>query len=166
MDQYSAEEWSTLQFAPLWVFLAVAGVDEEIDEAERAAFRKELSRGGSFNNPLSYAVFSRLADDFEKNASVFEQGVTGIGERLGEVAVLLKNKEDEEVAFWFKADLLVSGARVAKASGGWLSGDPISADERDALLGITTVFDMSEEDLYRIADAVREGWRMEWRSEE
>ncbi len=59
-NAYSTEEWIQLVFLPLDTFAFVAGIDEEIDEAELEAFRTQLQGGSRLKNPLHRKVMEDL----------------------------------------------------------------------------------------------------------
>jgi hypothetical protein len=58
---FSMEEWMQLVFLPLDTVAFVAGIDEEIDEAEVEAFRKQLQDGPRLKNPLHRRAMEDLA---------------------------------------------------------------------------------------------------------
>ncbi|MDP2954780.1 MAG: hypothetical protein Q8N53_00050 [Longimicrobiales bacterium] len=61
---YTATEWQTLQFAPLWVFTAVAAPYQKIDHKEVEALTKEITDAPFFKEPLVSEVLSTLAVGF------------------------------------------------------------------------------------------------------
>lgn len=104
------QEWETLQFAPLWTFHAVAGIDSKIDNKESAALANVMQ---------AYVRDGR-----------------GVINGLKQVAVVLDQRAGGN-ATPFKQAMLLVGINVARASGGFLGvGDPISADEKKALVAV------------------------------
>nr|NIP22870.1 hypothetical protein [Phycisphaerae bacterium]NIW46342.1 hypothetical protein [Gammaproteobacteria bacterium]NIW97224.1 hypothetical protein [Phycisphaerae bacterium]NIX26685.1 hypothetical protein [Phycisphaerae bacterium] len=55
---FSPKQWLSLQFAPLWVFLAVAGADGAIDKRELKALLLELDEALLYRDPLTNEILS------------------------------------------------------------------------------------------------------------
>jgi len=118
---YTADEWQLLEFAPLWVFTAVAGADRNIDKKEMMAFAKELAESQLFKNDLAQEVLSSTGRGLDKTMPAFGADSRTIDGGLGEVADLLdaKNEADAE---GFKRALILVGRNIAESSGGGILG--------------------------------------------
>jgi hypothetical protein len=64
-DSFTASEWRTLEFAPLWAFFGVAGIDRNIDEAETAVLATELNEALLYKDELTRGVLSSVAADLQ-----------------------------------------------------------------------------------------------------
>ena len=132
--QFEAREWQTLQFAPLWVFSLTAGIDNDIDQKEIAALSKELAEAGLYRNGLArmvlYSVGENLPTTMEAYAADGRDSLGG----LTEVADLLDRKLPADESEGFKKALLTIGVSVCRASGGEAGGDPVSDEEKMALM--------------------------------
>ncbi len=148
---YDEHEWITMLFAPLWVFECVAGVDGEVDDREWEALFQAMQSARRYRNDLSRLVFSELAHDFDELLEEFELDEAEIGDGLSEVASLLYEREDEDVAVGFKVDLIALAVEVAKASGGWLNYR-ISDEEKRAIGYISAALDMEEDSFYAVLE--------------
>ena len=144
-------ERTTLLFAPLWVFQAVAGADSSVSEEEWQALFDALRAAPRYRNDLTRDVLAELAGDLDEILAIFEEDEADVDEGLGEVSELLTRREDEAVAGGFKADLVTLAVQVAKASGGWLSSG-ISDGEREAIGLISAALDMDEDAFYSILE--------------
>lgn len=131
-DSYTEEEWQLLQFAPLWTFSAVAGVDKKIDEKEREAFAKELAEGHLYKEQLVREVMTSLNEALGGLLVKYGEDTRTIDVGLSDVADLLDQKADAEEANNFKKSMISVGIEVAKASGG-LFGNKMSEEENSAL---------------------------------
>jgi hypothetical protein len=131
-NSYTAEEWQTLQFAPMWTLSAVGKVDDEIDEKEFKAFVQELAEAPLYKTPLVREVLSSIANDFSSVSTAYGADERKIDPGLDDVANLLDEKSDPEEANGFKSAVIGIGQKVARASGG-MFGDKMSDDEKGAL---------------------------------
>ena len=134
-DSYSPSEWQTLQFAPLWVFGAVAGADQDIDEKEMEALAAEIRDAPIFRDPLVREVMLSLAVDLATVMQEYGPDPRQVLQGLKDTADLLDSKTAPAQANSFKAAMLQVGHNVAKASGGGiLRRDPVSKEEKAALV--------------------------------
>jgi len=147
--EYDEHEWTTLLFAPLWVFEAVARADGEVSDEEWQALFDALRAARTHRHDLTRDVLLELADDLDEIVALFWEDEAEAEEGLSEVADLLAEKESPETAAGFKAELVTLAVQVAKASGGWLSS-AISEGEQQAIVLISASLDMDEEAFYSI----------------
>jgi len=135
-DGFTSDEWQLLQFAPLWVFGAVAAIDNNIDDKEKTALAKALMESALFKNDLAREVLSSLAVGIAKVMPAWAADSRTAIDGLAEVADLLdaKAKNDAE---GFKRSLLLIGRNIAEASGGGIFGlgSKTSDDEMKAMIG-------------------------------
>ncbi len=121
-ESCTMEQWRTLQFAPFWVFTAVASADGKIDEKETAALAKELSEWGLFKEPLVREVLSSINSALADVMDHYRADSRDIMVGLKDVADVLDSKVTQEQAKNFKSALLLIGRDVAQASGGGILG--------------------------------------------
>jgi len=138
---FTSQEWQTLEFAPLWVFTAVAGADN-INNKETQALTKELHEAYLYKEPLVRDILKSVADNFNKLMPIFQQDKREIYTGLKEAAKILAIKVTSEQALNFKKDMLLIAQVVAKASGGSIFGlgDKISKQEEEAMQNIREAF--------------------------
>ena len=148
-EEYDEHEWTTLLFAPLWVFEAVARADGQVSDEEWQALFDALRAARSHRHDLTRDVLMELADALDEIVAIFWEDEAEAEEGLSEVADLLTDREPPETAAGFKADLVTLAVQVAKASGGWLSSG-ISEGEQQAIGLISASLDMDEEAFYSI----------------
>jgi hypothetical protein len=134
-ESYTAEEWRTLQFAPLWVFAAVASADGNIDEKKVGGLAKELSEWAQFKEPLVQEVLLSLGTDLASIMARYTADSRNVMVGLKDVADLLDKKSTPEQAKNFKGAMLLIGRNIAQASGDGLGGgfDTISQEGKTAL---------------------------------
>lgn len=156
MSEYDEQDWETLLFAPLWVLIAVAGADSKVDDKEWQAFHQELKDARQYNNPLTREVLKNLRKNFDEVYEAFQEDDTDIEDGLGDVADIVDENEDEDVAFGFKADLIALGIMVAQASGGWVLGSSFSDKEQEALSFVANALGLDEQDMEEILESLSE----------
>lgn len=137
-ESYTAEEWRTLQFAPIWAFSLTAGVDGEIDSKETGAFVNQLTELAKSKEPLIREVLdSNIANLMEAYKADPRAVIAG----LKDVVELLDRKATQEQAESFKRTMLSIGRNISQASGGGLfsvTGKVSAAEETAfALLAMT-----------------------------
>lgn len=115
---FTTSEWQTLQFAPLWAFSLVAGVDGKIEFKEFKAFAEEIGDASSYKSPLVRNVLSSIGSDFAATAEAYFADTRKIDVGLTEVADLLSTKVDHDEAVMFKAAIVMLAVKVAKAGRG------------------------------------------------
>lgn len=114
---FTAKEWETLQFAPLWIFAMVAGADRKVEKDEIAALARELAEARLYRNDLAREVFGSVADGFQKVWPAFQADPRDVVAGLQEVVVALR-KVDASEAEGFKRSLIYLGSKIAEAGGG------------------------------------------------
>ncbi len=132
-DQFTASEWQTLTFAPLWVFSAVAEVDGKIDNKELDALIKELKDALMYKNELAREVLATIAMDLEGTFRRYKADTRDITVGLGEAADILDRTVSNTESEGFKRTLLSIGIKVASASRKFL-GPQVDDKEKAALV--------------------------------
>jgi predicted nucleic acid-binding Zn-ribbon protein len=132
--EFAAREWQTLQFAPLWVFSLTAGIDNDIDEKEIGALSQELAEAGLYRNGLARMVLYSVGETLQATMAAYGADSRDPLGGLTEVADLLDRKLPSDEGEGFKRALLTIGLSVSRASGGEAGGDPVSAEEKMALM--------------------------------
>lgn len=130
---YTQQEWQLLEFAPLWVFAAVAGADSKVDDKEMEAFLKDVSEAALYKEPLVREVLMSLGSNFAESMTRFREDSRPVDRGLADVASLLDRKSDNEEANNFKKAVVGIGLDVARASGR-IFGDNMSKEEKQALV--------------------------------
>ena len=153
-DSFTPEEWLTLQFAPLWVFVAVAGADEHIHEKELRALRRQLRKGNLHWERLANEALWSLSCSFDQLLQQFAEDSRRLLEGLEEVAQILDQKAPPEEASGFKKTLIHVGRCVAVASGGGPlgMGERVTAEEEAALWLVARALGVSLEQTQAIRD--------------
>jgi len=147
-DNFSTEEWRTLQFAHFWIFKAVAGVDRNIDTEEQIALHNIMENGAKFDNPLVREIMMGIEFNIDGITSAFSDDKRTIEQGLISVADLLDQKVDKETALNFKKTLLAIGIAIGQASGKWFSSK-FSKEEVGALKEAGLFLRVSEDDLQK-----------------
>ena len=144
-EQFTDSEWQTLQFAPFWAFIQIAGSDGSIDEKETAAFHKELVTDAPiYKSPLVREVFLSIGPSFRLILDAFRADQRKVFDGLRDTATALMKIQTDQ-ANMFKFAVMGIGKEVANASGGFMGGK-ISDKEKEAwaLVAIALGFDMKE----------------------
>jgi hypothetical protein len=126
-------EWRTLQFAPLWVFVTVAGTDGDIDARELRALTAQLAREEHGREPLVKEIFSAAAQDFARLVPDFGYDSRTLQEGLADVCKVLEMRVPPTEARAFKNALLSLRYDIAEAAGAKLRGSRASEREKKAL---------------------------------
>lgn len=136
---YTNDEWRLLEYAPLWVFSAVAGADSDIDKKEGAALAKELQEAHLYKNGLAREVLSSVLHGFSDIMPAYTADSRSIDEGLEDVASLLASKGETD-AEGFKRAMLLLGKNIAESSGGGFLGigSKVSDAEKRALVVVAT----------------------------
>jgi hypothetical protein len=129
-DAYTTEEWRTLQFAPLWAYSIVAGIEGDVDDAERIALAAELARAASNEDPLVREILGSVARDEASVVPAYNADPRDPVSGLGDVANVLGRAAPAQ-AEAFKHAVLELARTVAGASGSGPGG--IGLRERAAL---------------------------------
>jgi hypothetical protein len=139
-EQFTAEEWATLEFAPLWAFVGVAGVDNEIDDKEKEALAQELMEWALYKEPLVQEVFLSVGQNLATTLPAFAADSRDLLTGLKDVADLLDRKVTPEQAHNFKGALILLARKVGEASGvsATKGADNVSDAEKMAVVMIGT----------------------------
>lgn len=133
-DRFTASEWEALECLPLNIFMAVAGIDQDIDQKEQAALAKELSEAMLYKDPLAKEVLFAIASDIENKLKAFLTSSYAGPAGFDAAATALDGKLTPAEAKSFKETMVLFGKAIAEASGsGVFKRDPISDDEKAAL---------------------------------
>ncbi|MGB9777478.1 MAG: hypothetical protein ACPLYD_14785 [Anaerolineae bacterium] len=114
---FTAREWETLQFAPLWIFVMVAGADRKLEKDEVAALARELGEAHLYRNDLAREVFGSVAKAFPQVWPAFQADPRDVMVGLLDVVAALR-KIDASEAEGFKRALIYLGSKIAEAGGG------------------------------------------------
>jgi hypothetical protein len=114
--QFTSDEWYTLQCAPVWVFVIVAGIDGTIDEKELESFAKNIAELAINNVGFSKEIYQSIVSDINKVLNCESNGEAAL-KGLVTVNHLLKKINDTDATL-YKQSLLVLGNKVAESSGG------------------------------------------------
>ena len=144
-QDFSDDEWRTLQYGPYWAFMSVAAQDGNLDENEKNAFTDALADPGEMKGWLAKEVVNSVA---AQPTAVFARWQADDRSPADGFAAITKilAKADSDEANRYKGTLIWLAVRVASASGSWLGG-AISHKERAA---IETVAEMVG---FNVADA-------------
>jgi uncharacterized tellurite resistance protein B-like protein len=140
--EFNDQEWAALQYSFLWIFQAVAGADDNIDEKEKNAFAYIVSNPNNIPCALAVEVLTSLQDEGKAIFHMSEEDRKDTREGLEYVADLLRSSltHDERVAF--KKTLMALGIVVGKASGSWFA-DKFSDDEFRELKRVANHIDIN-----------------------
>jgi hypothetical protein len=132
-DQFTPQEWRTLQFAPFWMLSAVVGAYRNIDPREYAAFTRCLTAAAAAaRGELSRAVLTSVVDELDELTAVYGTGTPTIAAGLVEVDRLLGRVAPAE-AMMFKGVLIAEiGEGVARARGRF--GTEVSEEDAKRLV--------------------------------
>jgi hypothetical protein len=130
-DRFTAAQWRTLQFAPLWVFSTLAGSYNRFDPRALRAFGRCLETASGMGGPLTRELFVSVVAERAEVDTAYDGDPRTIGSGLVEVARLLDQLAPDEAEL-FKLVLFTEvGEGVARARGPW--GEEITEDDADAL---------------------------------
>jgi len=131
-NEFTPEEWQTLQFAPFWIFSAILGRYRDFDQLEIDAFARSLEQAASAPGQLTRDVLTsvvmgrgRLTEEYEADGRTIARGLCAVA------AVLTKAPVEEANIF---KEVLISrvGTGVAMARGRF--GREMSEDDEKTLL--------------------------------
>ena len=132
---FTSSEWKTLQFAPLWVFGAVANADGKIDKKEVDALVLQLSQPAVFKEILVRDVIDTLGKDFGNLFNQFGADSRNVVQGLTDVADILDRKVSPQTAYNFKASMLIIGYNVSESTGkGFLGMGQKALDQKHKAL--------------------------------
>jgi len=114
-DEFSNEEWLTLECGPLWVFAIVAGIDGKIDKKEMNSFTKNLVAKSRNSFGFSGEMYKSIIANIDSVMRIKSNGETALAGLIA-INVLLK-KINETDATLYKRSLVELGNEVAESSG-------------------------------------------------
>lgn len=133
-NQFTAHEWATLQFAPLWVFTMVAAIDGRLEHKEMSALAKELAEAPLFRNPLAREVLLSVRDNFASVWEAYRRDSRSAIEGLRDVRTILENKVDSQTANGFCRALIFIGHQVIESSSTGIFRRKEKKEEKAALV--------------------------------
>jgi hypothetical protein len=130
-DRFTAAQWRTLQFAPLWVFSTLVGSYNRFDPRALRAFGRCLETAAGMGGALTRELFASVVAERAEVDAAYGRDARTIGSGLVEVAGLLDRVAPGE-ADLFKLVLFTQiGEGVARAQGPW--GEEITEDDAKTL---------------------------------
>ena len=135
LTPFASREWQTLQYAPLWVFSAVADVDGKVDDQEWSALFKEIAEASLYQVPLIRDVFTSISEDVNNILKRYGADSRDVSDGLRDVVEILDSKVSLEESVSFKHALIFLGVKIANASGGGFLGlgNKMTDEETSAL---------------------------------
>jgi hypothetical protein len=131
-DEFTPEEWRTLQFAPFWIFSAVIGAYNRFDARDYQVFVRCLEAARLAEGRLGREVLESVVADRDRLAQQFRSERRSIGVGLFQVDAVLSKAGDDE-ADLFKDMLVVEiGEGVARARGRY--GTEMSDDDAKSVV--------------------------------
>ena len=139
---FTPKEWLTLQFAPLWVFVLVAGADGVLHRKELRVFTRALRKGVFSKDPLVHEVLWNLSRELDRVLGHFSEDSRHPDDGLREVADVISEKAEPRQLAAFAKALEGIGKKVAEASrpGPFRMGGKASPEEKTAIDGIRSYF--------------------------
>ena len=147
-ERFSSEEWESLKILPVAVFVMVAGADGNVDQKEILEFATQIGKGGMLKDELH----RELIVDISGNLKEVLQKVgnpQAAKNLVEETKGILKAKLSADEYQRFIGSLIISGVRVANASGGGFlgMGDKISKEEKTVLAAIAIAWDLDPQSI-------------------
>jgi len=138
---FTAEEWSTLEFAVLDVYWLAAAVDGRVDAREAEALANLVSLPEQTDDALARAVLTSIAGHHEALVAAYrpsERTRDDYEASLRRVGALVDERLDAQSALAFKNALIDVGVTIANASGRRVPGrGRVSDVELVALAGMS-----------------------------
>jgi hypothetical protein len=144
-----AAEWSTLTFAPFWVFNAVAGADGKLRQKELTALQEVIQRVALTDSPLLDEVLAQCRKDLDGMLEAWRTDGRTFDVGLTQIRQILDRRVEMAQAAAFKRGLLSIGRRVASANGTGLFGlgTKLSRESREALSLVHSFLDMPADEM-------------------
>jgi hypothetical protein len=130
-DQYTPDEWRTLQFAPFWMFGAVVGAYDRYDPRDFQVFVRCLEAASLGEGRLQHELLASVVADRDRLAEQFRTEPRSIGVGLFQVDLLLAKAGEDEAARFKEMLVLDIGEGVARARGRY--GTEMSDDDARAV---------------------------------
>jgi hypothetical protein len=116
-DNYTPDEWRTLQFAPFWIFSAVIGAYNRFDPRDYQVFVRCLETATMAAGRLRREVLASVMADHDRLAEQFRGEPRSIGVGLFQVDLVLGKAGDDEAVRFKDMLVLDIGEGVARARG-------------------------------------------------
>lgn len=133
-NQFTNREWQTLQFAPLWVFTMIAGVDGKVEQKEVVMLAKELAEAPLYKSDLAKEVFTSVGLNFETVWPAYQRDERDVVAGLREAGKLLDEKLPSHDAEHFKRSLIFLGKQILEGSRGLIFKKDKSKEEAALVL--------------------------------
>lgn len=116
-DNYTPDEWRTLQFAPFWIFSAVIGAYNRFDPRDYQVFVRCLEAAAMAGGRLRRELLASVMADHDRLAEQFRGEQRSIGVGLFQVDRVLRKSGDEEAARFKGMLVLDIGEGLARGRG-------------------------------------------------
>ncbi|ROL61207.1 hypothetical protein D9V86_07015 [Bacteroidetes/Chlorobi group bacterium ChocPot_Mid] len=153
-QQFTAEEWKTLEFSIIWMFQAIAGADKNIDKNELQALTTLKEKSHKFDCDIMRELIPSIHYDIDSISNYFAVDQRNIKTGLREIADIVDSNLSLDQSLLFKKSLLAIGMFIAYASGDVLSSK-MSNEELQLLVELALFMKMSIND-YRKTPTVEE----------
>jgi hypothetical protein len=130
-DNYTPDEWRTLQFAPFWMFSAVVGAYSRFDPRDFQVFVRCLEVATLGEGRLRRELLESVLADRDRLPGQFHADPRTIGVGLFQVDGVLRRAGGEEAAQFKEMLVLDVGEGVARARGRY--GTEMSDDDAKAV---------------------------------
>jgi hypothetical protein len=137
-DRFTAAEWQTVMYTPLWAFSGVAGIDGKVDDAEAAVLTKELSEALLYKDEFTREVFGAIMANLPVIGPAYQADARSPIQGLQEAALLFDAKLPGGGADHLKLATLGICIAAAKASGPRFR-EKISKEEGTAIALVASV---------------------------
>lgn len=141
---FTAGEWVTLQFSPLWIFTIIAAIDGKVEKKEVMALAKELADAPAFKSELAREVFLNVGLNFDSVWPAYQRDSRNPLAGLFETRQIIEANLSAGEAEAFKRVLVFIGMKIIESdSTGFLGIKKEKKKEKAALvlaavtLGIT-----------------------------
>jgi hypothetical protein len=147
-ERFTAEEWLTLQLAPMWVIGIVASADGDAGEEEQRAGIRALSEAPLLAGRFAREVLMAAYENRQRLFAAMWEGGRRPDDGVRDAAALVERLDHAE-AVLYKASLMRIGVRVAAAAAG--EGGEIGRPEAAALAWLESWLGITEEEAVRVA---------------
>ena len=144
-EQFTHQEWITLQFSFIWMFQAIAGADGKIDIDELDAMNFIQVNADSIEDKLTREILKSMNVNFHEVTVRYNIDPRTIRTGLRETANIIENKMGHDSAVDYKKTLLAIGAYVANSSGDAFSS-MISNEESQTITELSLYMKLSKDE--------------------
>ena len=145
IENFTHQEWTTLQFSFIWMFQAIASADGKIDVGELDAMNFIQQKADTIQNQLAKEILKSMNVNFNEVSVRYQMEPRTIRTGLRETAIIIENKLEHDDAVDFKKTLLAIGAFIANSSGDMLSS-MISNEESQTLTELSLYMKLTKEE--------------------